>query len=107
MRYKRLRDALEEEQKDAPPFSADGVSSGLAAAEGMSDFNNFVASLTPKEKLVADILGDHWLCFHCVASVKEILEKLGGTGATEASIKTIRKRIWPKMTMWIEKAEVL
>jgi DNA-directed RNA polymerase specialized sigma24 family protein len=107
MQYKRLGDALEEGQKGTPSFSADEISSGLAVAEGIADFNNFVVSLTPKERLVADILGDHWLRLHCVASVKEILEKLDGTGATVASVKTIRKRIWPKMAEWIEKAEIL
>jgi DNA-directed RNA polymerase specialized sigma24 family protein len=107
MRHKRLGDALEEEQKGVPPVSVDEISSGLSEAEGIANFEKFVASLTPKEKLVAEILGEYWLRCHCVATVKYILERMGETEATKMSVISLRKRVWGKMRMWIEKAEIL
>jgi RNA polymerase sigma factor (sigma-70 family) len=105
MQGQRIWDAIEEDQKGVLPVSADEVSDRLSKVEGQATFEKFVGSLSPKEKLVAEILGEYWLRCHTVASVEYIMERV--SDATVASIKSLRKRVWTKMEIWVEKAEIL
>src|SRR6202012_5771519 len=99
MQDQHIGDALEEEQKGVLPVTAEEISSGFSQTEGQANFKKFTGSLSPKEKLVAEILGEHWLRCHEVASVEYILERV--SGATVTSVKSLRKRVWKKMEIWI------
>jgi hypothetical protein len=102
---------LEEETNlpSIPDKSGASTAEALDEFFGSENFDRFVASLTPVEKLVAEFLGKHWLRNHDLASVDEMLTHLNEIGepATIDSIKSIRKRMFPKMGEWMKQAEIL
>lgn len=91
------------EQANALEMSTDDTLDLLEAPHGVTSFNKFVKSLTEKEKPIAEYLGDYLLRHGKLPAVKKIVDDVGGS---VESVKTIRKRLWPKMKKWLAKADI-
>ena len=103
---KRRSDFLEterKEQKNTPITSTGDTLELFTVSPGVASFQKFVNSLTAKEKSVAEYLGDYWLIHGKLPTVKKIVEDVGGS---VESVKSIRKRLWPKMGKWLAKADI-